>query len=1152
MLPLRKLPGMLPYLAAMFLNAFVDLGHKIVIQNTVFKIYDGHMQVVLTAIVNALILLPFILLFSPAGFLSDRFAKNIVMRTTAWFAVGLTLLITLCYYQGWFWGAFAMTLLLGVQAALYSPAKYGYLKPLVGKERLAGGNGAVQAVTIVAILGGTFLFSILFEQRFELLGGKNEADIVRAIAPLGWLLVIGSTVELLMTYRLPSLERGDEKLRFVFADYIKGRAMRQNLQPLRDRPVIRLSIIGLAVFWAVCQVMLAAFPAFAKETLAIKNTILLQGMLASSGIGIIVGSMLAGRWSKRHIETGLIPIGALGIALGLLWLPGLHSVPAHCFNFFLIGTMGGLFIVPLNALMQFHAGEHEMGKILAANNLLQNIAMLGFLIVTAVVAVLGANTTGLLLMIAVVALIGTGYTVVKLPQSLVRFVLSFLLTRRYRVQVQGFKFIPERGGVLLLGNHISWIDWAIIQIACPRPVRFVMLKNIYERWYLRSFFQAFGVVPITQGDGAQAALEQVAALLQRGEVVCLFPEGGISRSGHLATFRAGYERACALVDDAVVIVPFYLRGLWGSHFSRASTRLKQAHGSGLQRDIIVAFGAPIAKSTTVDVLKRRVLDLSVHSWQQYVAELPALPEVWLRSAKALGAKFAIGDTASAPLSGVQSIAAVLALSRIIRRNNGGQNIGLLLPTSSEGAIANMAVLSAGKTVVNLNYTIATTALRHTLETAAIDTIYTSRAFIEALTQRGFAIEDALADKRVIYLDEMGARGSALATGCWWLAIQLLPAAVLARLFLARVAGAATAAIVFTSGSESAPKGVVLSHHNLLGNVRQIADVLNRDSSDLALATLPLFSAFGLTAAVLMPLLEGIPLVLHADPADVLGAAKAMAEYRATIYFDTSTRLRLYLQQAAIHPLMLTSLRIVVVGAEKLSDEVRNAFKLKFQKEVYEGYGATETAPVASVNMPDRLDTSYWQVQLGAKAGSVGLPLPGSSCKIVDPETLLELPTGTDGLILIGGCQIMQGYCRDAEATAAVIVELAGVRWYKTGDKGRMDADGFLTIVDRYTRFAKVGECEVSLAAVEEKLSAVFAEGEFDVIAVALPEVGRGEKIVALVVTQLEGGYIQQQLQAAAIDPLFMPAAIYLIAAVPKLGNGKIDFNAARELAATLA
>jgi acyl-[acyl-carrier-protein]-phospholipid O-acyltransferase/long-chain-fatty-acid--[acyl-carrier-protein] ligase len=1150
--PLRKLRGISPYLLAMFLNAFVDLGHKIIIQNTIFKIYDGNQQVVLTAIVNALILLPYILLFSPAGFISDRFPKNAVMRYSAWVAVVVTVLITLCYYQGWFWGAFGLTLALGAQAAIYSPAKYGYLKPLVGKERLAEGNGAVQAVTIVAILAGTFVYSIFFERRYDLFGAYSEAEILRAIAPLGGLLVANSLFELVMTYRLPQLEAGDSRLRFVFSDYLRGRALRDNLKPLHTNTVIGLSIFGLSIFWAVSQVMLAAFPAFAKESLGIHNTVMLQGMLATSGIGIIIGAMLAGKWSSKHIETGLIPVGALGISLGLLWLPGLHSVLAHCLNFLFIGVMGGLFIVPLNALIQFHAGEHEMGKVLAANNLVQNIAMLAFLAVTATVAVLGMSTALLLLMIALVALLGTGYTVFKLPQSFVRFIATYLLTRRYRVRVQGFKNMPERGGVLLLGNHISWIDWAVIQIASPRPIRFVMLKSIYERWYLRGFFRLFGVVPISQGAGAQGSLEVIAQLLQKGEVVCLFPEGTISRTGHFAEFRPGYERACALVDDSVVIVPFYLRGLWGSQFSRSSARLKQWRGSGLRRDLIVAFGPAIAKSTSVDVLKRRVFDLSIHSWEEYVADLPTLAQAWLAAAKKVGNTLAIADSLVEPLSGTQSIAAVSALARRIGRHSTEQNVGLLLPTSSVGALTNMAALCAGKTVINLNYSASADAIAHALQLAEIKTVYTSRRFIEKLQQKNAAISLCLGAVKLIYLEELHEQIGKVELVWRWLAAQLLPTWALKKLWLTHTSPDSTAAILFSSGSEGLPKGVMLSHRNILANVRQIADVLNLEERDVVMSSLPLFHAFGLTATTFMPLIEGVPMVCHADPTDALGVAKTIAEYRATVLCATATFLRLYTKHPRVHPLMLSSLRVVVAGAEKLSEDVRTAFKLKFNREVYEGYGATETTPVASVNLPDQLDTSHWQVQVGGKPGTVGMPLPGTSCKIVDPVSLEELPTGSDGLILVGGAQVMLGYLHDAERTASVIVELDGVRWYKTGDKGHLDADGFLSIIDRYSRFAKIGGEMISLGAVEEKLRSVLSQPELELVAVNLPDEKKGEKIVALIATDLQGQDVRKQLLAAQISPLMIPAEIYLVPAVPKLGSGKTDFAAARTMALELS
>ncbi len=1149
--PLRTLRGMLPYLAAMFLNAFVDLGHKIVIQNTVFKVYDGSVQVVLTAVVNALILLPFILLFSPAGFVSDRFARHRVMRFFAWGSVAITLLITLCYYNGWFWAAFALTFLMAVQSAFYSPAKYGYLKPLVGKARLAEGNGAVQAVTIVAILAGTFVFSILFEGRFDDLGGDSETAILRAIAPLGWALVLLSLCEVGFAYRLPALDDGDASQRFVARDYVTGRALRDNLQPLRERAVIRLSIFGLAVFWSVSQVMLAAFPAFAKEKLAIDNTVLLQGILASSGIGIIVGSVLAGRWSRNHIETGLIPVGAAGIALGLLVLPGLDSVVAQCLNFLFIGAMGGLFIVPLNALIQFHASEHELGRVLAGNNLVQNIAMLGFLAVTALFAWFGASTTLLLYLIAVVALVGTGYTVLKLPQSFARFVLSYSMTRRYRINVQGLRNIPERGGVLLLGNHISWIDWAIVQIACPRPVRFVMLKSIYERWYLTWFFKLFGVIPISQGAGAQGSLEQIAQLLDAGDVVCLFPEGTISRTGHLAEFRPGFERACALASNDVAIVPFYLRGLWGSQFSRSSARLKSARSSGLVRDIIVAFGAPLPKSTESDVLKRRVLDLSIASWQRYVDELPTLPEAWLCSATRVGSKLAIADTLGAPMTGSQVAAGVFCFARRIRRQSPERNVGLLLPASSGGALANMAALCAGKSVVNLNYTASPEAIAHALAQAEIRTVYSSRRFLEKLEKRGLPVAQLLTGVQVVHLEDWRERIGRAEQLLQWLAVKVLPLWLLRRLHIDRVDPASTAVILFSSGSEGLPKGVMLSHRNVMANVRQIADVLNMEDDDAVLSCLPPFHAFGLTATTFMPMVEGLPMICHADPTDALGVARAIAEYRATILCGTATFLRLYTKHPRVHPLMLRSLRVVVAGAEKLTDDVRNAFKLKFNREVYEGYGATETTPVAAVNLPDALDTTYWQVQVGGKPGTVGLPLPGSSCKIVDPDTLQELPTGEDGLILIGGCQVMLGYLNDPERTDAAIVELDGVRWYKTGDKGHLDKDGFLTIVDRYSRFAKIGGEMVGLGAVEQQLREAIGMPELELVAVSLPDDKKGERIVALIAGELDCGELQKRVLSAGIPPLLIPAEIHLVSEVPKLGSGKTDFGAARRLAQEL-
>lgn len=1147
MQPLLHIKGAWPYLVAIFLNAFVDLGHKIVIQNTIFKSYDGTTQVVLTALVNGLILLPFILLFSPAGHVADSYPKVRILRISAWAAVAISLGITAAYYQGWFWLAFAMTLLLAIQSAFYSPAKYGLVKGLFGKPRLAEANGLVQAITIGAILAGTVAFTALFEARISA-DAQTPEQLLSQIAPLGWLLVLNSLIQLVTLYRLPldTTQRSDAPL--TWQRYIKGTALKDNLQIIARQPVIRLSIIGLATFWSVGQVMLAAFPAYAKDALSIDNTLVLQGILAASGIGIALGSLLASNLSRNRIETGLIPVGAIGVAVGLWCLPLFTTPTTQAVNFVFIGIMGGLFIVPLNALIQFHAADNELGTVLAANNWIQNIAMLGFLVLTALFAWAGVDSLYLLLLIAAVAMVGGGYTVIKLPQSLVRFLLSFLLTRRYRVDVHGLENLPAQGGVLLLGNHISWVDWAMVQIASPRPVHFVMLKSVYQRWYLRWFFKALGCIPIERGSTAENALADVADQLNAGEVVCLFPEGAISRNGQLGEFRRGYERACKMANPDVKIVPFYLRGLWGSQFSRSSSKLKELRNAPLHRSVVVAFGKPLAKDTPADVLKRRIFEQATHSWHHAVDELPTLAEAWIRSVKRGPSEPSLKDTISPPLNASQALTASLLIAKRIRKLNPGQNVGLLLPTSSAGVLTNMATLLAGKTVVNLNYTASQTALASALAQAEIGTVFTSRRFVEKLAQRGLNVSQLLENTQTIYLEDVKASIGSIERASTWLAVRLLPTWVLQRLFCHSNDADATAAILFSSGSEGEPKGVMLSHRNLMANIKQTSDVLNTQSNDVVMGSLPLFHAFGLTVTQLLPLIEGLPLVCHADPTDAPGIAGAVAKHKATIMFGTSSFLRLFARSQKVHPLMLESLRIVVAGAEKLDKNVRESFALKFHKPVYEGYGATEIAPVASVNLPDAMGVHYQQVQRGSKLGTVGMPLPGTSFKIVNPENYDELPTGEAGMILISGPQVMQGYLNDPQRTTAAIKELDGQRWYVTGDKGFIDEDGFLTLIDRYSRFAKIGGEMISLSAVEAAVKATLDDQQNVLMAVNIPDSRKGERIVLLSETPLDAKAVKAAMQANGDQPMMIPSHWLTVETIPHLGSGKADFAGAKRLA----
>ncbi|WP_187276493.1 MFS transporter [Parahaliea maris] len=1018
--------GYLAYLAVVFLNAFVDLGHKIVIQNAIFKSYDGQQQVILTAIVNGLILLPFILLFSPAGFLADRFAKHRIIRHAALVAVVATGLITFSYYQGWFWAAFALTFLLAVQSAIYSPAKYGYIKELVGAGNLASANGAVQAITIAGILLGTFVFSMLFEALLPAAGTSDPGETMHYVASIGWVLMALALVEWLATALLPARRAAAPDTGFQISRYARLDYLRQNLRVLNERSAIWLSIIGLATFWAISQVMLAAFPAFAKEALGETNTVVIQGILACSGIGIALGSMLAGRASRNYIETGFIPVGALGIAIGLFVLPGLESAVTMGLTFLLVGVMGGLFIVPLNALIQFQARKEQLGTVLAGNNWVQNVAMMTALVLTVVFATAGIGSVGLFYLLTVVAVIGTGYTVRKLPHSLARILVMWILKRRYKVAVIGFDNLPQSGATLLLGNHISWIDWALVQIACPRPIRFVMLRRIYETWYLKPLLKAFGVVPIAAGQ-SEEALATINSLLKAGECVCLFPEGAISRNGHLGKFHTGYQRTLDGVEEGV-IVPFYLHGLWGSSLSRADDGLQLARTPDFRRDLIVAFGEPLPLQTGAKELKQEVMDLSVTAWQAYSESLDPVALAWLRTARRRPSEQAIADTSGERLTEAELFARV----RVVAARLGGASssvVGILLPPGTEAAIVVLAALWRGHTVVPLPLSGEATALA---QQAGVQRVVTRRDTLAGLSEQGLSeegFEDAAAfgQNAVHYIEELLSGVSPWQKLLGTLQLRLLPSRLIYRLGGGRQHGEAAAALLFDKG-EALP----LSHRNILVNSKQLSDVFNTRVEDVVASALPLDTPTGFTLGLLMPLTEGIPLLCHAPAEDVTGLAHGVARANATLLVARAGQVDALAAETAVHPLMLESLRRVACTEGELDTAERERFELRFGCRVFTGFGGAWCTAVATLNIPDAVDLKDWKVQQGNLSGSVGMPLPGTRLRVVDAVSGQDLPLGSPGELHVGGPQVAS---REGSAGA----------WIATGCQARLNEEGFLLL-----------------------------------------------------------------------------------------------------------
>jgi len=595
--------GVVNYLLVVFLNAFTDLGHKIIIQNTIFKIYDGDMLIVLTAIVNALILLPFILMFSPAGFLADRFAKNKIMEYSSVLAIVITLIITYSYYNGHFYTAFGMTFILALQSAIYGPAKYGYVKELVGIKFISSGNGAMQAVTTVAILGGIIFYTVLFEGMLTESYTTKE-DILRLIAPLGWLLVLGSVIEWFLASKLPNKMQEASGRDFRLKKYVKGVYLHKNMKIIRRKKEVFDAILALSLFWSISQVVLAVFGEYAKSNLGVTNTIYVQGVMALAGIGIVLGSIMAASFSKYFINMGLVAIGSIGITLIVFLIPSTSSMAMMAFMFTLFGIFSGFLMVPLNARIQFLSPRVHLGTVLAGNNFIQNIFMFSFLALTTLFAYEGLNSVFLIYGMGLVGML-LSYLVLK------RYLISSFWTLmelismpRHKYNYIGLENVPKNCGVLLLGNHVSWLDWIILQLPLEKHINFLMDKDIYNWKFFHAIFKKGEAIPVSK-KAAKDALVEAHKRLSRGNIVALYPEGEISQTGELGKFYRGYELIPNNYDG--VIVPFFIDGVFGSLFSKYHPQNKKSFFQ--RRQITIYFAPPVANDTKASELKVIIQEL---------------------------------------------------------------------------------------------------------------------------------------------------------------------------------------------------------------------------------------------------------------------------------------------------------------------------------------------------------------------------------------------------------------------------------------------------------------------------------------------------------------------------------------------------------------
>jgi len=1125
--PIQKLPASFRWLnATQFLGALNDNLFKLFVVFTLIAALGPESGNWVQSVAGILFAVPFLLLLSTAGVLADRVSKRTVIVGVKVFELAVMILGVAALGSGSRWLLFSILFLMAGQSAIFGPSKYGIIPELVGKENLSRANGHLQALTYLAIIIGTVLAPAL--------GLMTEMNYGRAAQ----VSVLISAIGLLCALQIKKTPAA-------------GGTPSYSIFFLRDiwrtyRKVMGDRYLALAVLASAYFLLIAAF--FQLNIIPYGRQVLgwdperSTFMFLLTALGIGMGALTSGKVSGRNIEFGLVPLGAFGLCASTLSLAFASPDPVWIGLFlFVAGFSAGIFVIPLQAFIQFRSPRAQLGEILAASSFL---SWIGVLIGSGLLFLfgegLGLSAKSGYFILGLLTVLMTLVTLVALPDFLLRFFVMLISRIFYRVRVVGNENLPVDGPALLLPNHVSWSDAILLISARPRRIRFLMSREMYNSMGIwRIFLKFAGVIPVSAHDSRQkidASLSEARDQLDRGYVVCIFPEGGFTMTGMIRPFKSGYARIVR--DSDYPVIPVYLGGLWGSIFSHYHGPIASRLPTKLRYPVTIVFGKPMPPDTSPFEARMLVQELSCEYFEDKRADRRPLPEGFVRRARRCWMRTAMMDSTGKRLRFGQALIASLLLKEGLRDRLGDdENIGILLPPSIGGALSNVAVSMLGKVAVNLNFTASRDAFQSAIDQCGIRRIISARRFLDRLGRRDTGCE-------IVDLEEM--IGSAGWGGKIRASIRAVvsPARWLVQSRDFQPDSPAT--ILFSSGSTGSPKGVMLSHHNIQSNVEASDLLLRLSSGDTMSGTLPLFHALGYTCTMWLPLLSGCASSYHPNPLDGSGIARMVRENSCTILVATPTFLASYIRRAK--PADFGTLRHCISGAEKLQPKLADSFEEKFGIRPLEGYGATELSPLACVNVPNV--ERYGRTIVGTKPGSIGQPIPGVAVRLRNPETDEVVPQDREGVMWVRGPNVMVGYLHNEEATREVLRN----GWYNTGDVARIDRDGFITLTDRLARFSKIGGEMVPHVAIEEVLLGGLNTHDRVLVVTSVPDEKRGERLLVLHTMDADMvENLQRILRESDLPNLWRPSpnSFYRVSELPELATGKIDLGAVRKLAADL-
>ena len=985
---------------------------------------------------------------------------------------------------------------------------------LTSAGNLSRANGWLAGLTVVAILVGTVL------------GGVYGVAGAWGIAAVAMVLALAGLHGAWSVGELPA-QAPDTPIAAPWR-------LDQPLSALRSASGLWSPALALAGFWSLGALAAVVLPLIAQFTYGLSAEVTPLLMLALA-VGMIVGSLVAPRFMHPAFPAGLPIVGAL-VAGGALALAGLHAAghgPLWAFIVLLVigGIGAGLWEVPVTVLLQERAPEARRNAVMGAVTILASIGSVGITLAAMVL------TSDAFHVSSVALLGGVGAITVVLALAiawhfrvqLAGWFLGALVRSIWDLRVEGLDNLPKTGGCLVVCNHLSYADGLAVFARLPRPGRFLVYRRFTTMPVLGPCLLAAGAIPVAAEDARKALLASIdaaIAALKAGEVVLIFPEGKLTRSGTMDKFKGGLERIASRAG--VPIVPAHLHGLFGTWMSRAERRDLPR----LFRRVEFRLGEPLPSSATAADARAAVVNLEV---QATCARAQRTGETLACRALALARRHPMA-TAVRDTGGALPLWKALAVARALLPHLGlaedERRVGVLLPPGRAGTLVNLALALDGRTAVNLNHTAGDAQVARMAEIAGLKTVISAGLYLRK-------IGDPAVPGRLVKAEEVLPR-----LGTVPVLLAALRNVVLPSAWNQRARPDDVAAIVFSSGSTGDPKGVQLTHRQILANCRAVAEGLDlQPFTDVLLSPLPLFHSFGLVPGMWLGLTKGLTILAHPDPTDAKAIGELAAAGKATFTISTATFVRGWMRR--IEPDQFKSLRFAVVGAEKCPPDLKVAFRERYGAELLEGYGCTELAPTVAVNLLTiRRDG---EVEERNREGSVGRPLPGMGVVTIDPESQAELPRGTEGLLVIRSPSRMLGYLGRDDLTAKAFV--AG--GYNTGDIGRVDEDGYIFITGRLARFAKIGGEMVPLDRVEGVIQAhaVTISPECEIALAAVPDEGRGERLVLLTVGWT--GTTDQLLASLDTSPALWrpkPRDIRAVDAIPKLGTGKRDLAGLKRLA----